>query len=108
MTNFLEVECQNCKLRDFCPKVGSSPLNMKKCKIYGGYGRTPVDAGVLSEESLALMERNGPCLNIVDIPTENSFNGTHFELTKIFAPPILHEREKVGWPFSLMYPKSHT
>lgn len=110
--NELHLECNRCKVSSHCPRNGSSPhiFNKKKilCIIVGGYGRKPVDLEILSEESKALVEKNGPCLTIATVPTTDPDSGMlYMELTKIFHQPILHERETTSFQQNALYPKSH-
>jgi hypothetical protein len=108
----LEVTCDKCKVSEFCPKSGSSPLmtpdkQIFKCKLIGGYGRVPLDMRILSEQSKKLVEKNGPCLTIAEIPEYDEPSGEVFyKVTKIFNPPILHEREKIGWNMRMIYPET--
>jgi hypothetical protein len=77
------------------------------CKIIGGYGRKPVDPAILSPESLSI-STPGSCLTIAYIPVVDKETGQIImKLTKIFAPPVLHEREKIPWNIEEMYPKPH-
>ncbi len=109
--NPLTMECSKCKVANYCPRKGSSPsfTRAKKkvlCVIVGGYGRKPLDEAALSEESKKLVEKNGPCLTIAEVPTFED-DLLVMELTKIFSPPILHEREKVDDVMSRIYPKAY-
>lgn len=79
-----------------------------KCRLVNGYGRTPVDSSILSEESLKIAQNQGPCLTIAEVPSFDEEGDFFYEITKIFSPPILHERETVNWPTNLIYPKSHS
>lgn len=95
-----------------CPEKGASPLNQGKnrvlCRLVGGYGRTPVDESILSEESKQTVSQNGPCLTIAEVPKTDESGRTVFKVVKIFSPPVLHEREQVSWHMNMIYPKSHT
>jgi hypothetical protein len=78
------------------------------CTIIGGYGRTVVRKEILSPESLARTEKDGPCMTLAEVPTVDPDSGTLYKaLTKIFHHPILHEREKTTFQQDMMYPKSH-
>lgn len=100
--NSLTVECKSCRISKYCPRCGSSPLRLPSgkmgvCRLVGGYGKKSVDISVLSKESKELFDKNGPCLTIAEIPTLDECSGLMtYQVTKIFAPPILHEREIVN------------
>jgi hypothetical protein len=63
-----------------------------------------VDPEILSEESKAIVEQNGPCLTIASIPVAEN----EMQIFKIFSPPILNDREKPQIPIDGLYPRSHT
>jgi hypothetical protein len=105
----LEMTCERCAVQNVCPKKGSSPLFISEkqifCHLIGGYGRTPVDSEILSEESKKLVIKYGPCLTIAEIP--HVYNGEiSFELIKIFSQPILSDREKTNIPLDSLQSKS--
>lgn len=106
----LDMICDRCAVAKTCPKFGSSPLIYQKkrytCLIIGGYGKTPVDESILSEVSLKLSKRNGPCLTLAQIP-EIQDETVNTVLTKIFAPPILSDHEKTNIPLDSIYPRSN-
>ncbi|OPZ34895.1 MAG: hypothetical protein BWY99_02399 [Synergistetes bacterium ADurb.BinA166] len=95
-----------------CPRKGSSPLSLPGnkralCSILGGYGRTPVDRSVLSEESAARSDADGPCLTIAVVPRLDGPSGALVHDTvKIFSPPVLHERETIPDNINRIVPKS--
>lgn len=94
----LDMTCERCAVAKTCPKQGSSPLftsgnKRVHCRILGGFGRQPVDVSILSEESRKRMEADGPCLTLAEVPVfEDGI--VAWELTKIFAEPVLNERER--------------
>jgi len=102
LPHILSVECVNCRVSSHCPKSGSSPLvlpsgQMMLCRLIGGYGKKPVDPGVLSEESKKLAVEHGPCLTIAEVPIIDECSGLEtYQITKIFSPPVLHERETLN------------
>jgi hypothetical protein len=95
---FIEMECNRCSVAKTCPRRGSSPISVEKaivkCKIIGGFGRTPVDRTVLSEESIARVDRDGPCLTIAEVPDVDEQGYVTFTVVKVFSPPCLSDREK--------------
>jgi hypothetical protein len=104
------MECTKCRVAKTCPRFGSSPLLTKGkkkvfCRIVGGYGRIPVDKEILSIESAARSEKDGPCLTIAEIPTLED-DLIIMEITKIFSHPILHERETVPDIINRIVPSS--
>ncbi len=106
----LEMICDRCAVAKSCSKFGSSPLiYLKKryvCLIIGGYGKTPVDESILSETSLKLSKRSGPCLTLAYIP-EVQEETVNTVLTKIFSPPIISDHEKTNIPLDSVYSRSH-
>lgn len=54
----------------------------------------PADKSILSIESLARVEKDGPCLTIAEVPTVDDQQIVSFDVTKIFSPPCLSDREK--------------
>lgn len=65
-----------------------------------------MDPGILSEDSRSA-SASGPCLTLAEVPTLDEDSGNViYEIVKIFAPPVLHERETVPWQIDVMYPKS--
>jgi hypothetical protein len=111
--NYLKMECAKCRVATFCPERGSSPLKspttMTYCQIVGGYGRDPVESSILSPESLEARDKNGPCLTLAYVPFyDKETEQISAKLTKIFSPPVLHERETVSWDIEAMIPKSHS
>lgn len=114
MPNVLKMDCKKCRISSSCHRFGSSPLRMPNkpaeyCQIVGGYGREPVDPMILSPESLKARDKGGPCLTIAYVPVyDEETKQVDMELTKIFAMPVLHERETISWNAEMMYPKSHT
>jgi len=112
--NSLQMECTKCKVASTCPRKGASPIVVRgsgtrkvHCYIVGGYGRTPVERRILSETSKQIADRDGPCLTIAYVPVIDELTDElQFEITKIFSPPVLHEREKVGFHMGMLYPKS--
>ncbi len=109
--NHLEIKCKDCKVSSSCPEKGSSPLNHGKnqilCRLVGGYGRTPVDESILSEESKQIVNQNGPCLTIVEVPKIDESGRTVFKVVKIFSQPVLHEREQIDWRMNMIMDKSY-
>jgi hypothetical protein len=99
LPNILLMECSKCRVAASCPKKGSSPLKLPSgqemtCRLVGGYGRNPVDQSILSEDSKKLSKEHGPCLTIAEVPILDECSGLAvYQITKIFAPPVLHERE---------------
>jgi hypothetical protein len=102
----MEMECSRFLVQKTCPKYGSSPINygqdnpifshlkIIKCRIIGGFGKQPVDESILSEESKKLIKTNGPCLTIAEVPSVDEQGYVKWEVTKIFSPPCLSDREK--------------
>ncbi len=84
------------------------PNNKKLfCHIIGGYGRDPINRALLSPESLARSETDGPCLTIAVVPTRDEETGMiQEEIVKIFAPPVKHPRETVPFNINLIYPSN--
>ncbi len=94
----LEMTCERCAVAQACPKNGSSPLFLPgakrvHCRILGGFGKQPVDLSILSEKSKALVEKNGPCLTIAEVPRLEDELVT-YETVKIFSQPVVSDREK--------------
>lgn len=108
----LDVTCDKCRVSEFCSKNGSSPVltpkkQVFKCRLVGGYGRVPIDMRIVSEQSKQLIEKNGPCLTIAEVPEYDEASGeVVYKVIKIFNPPILHEREKIGWNMRMIYPET--
>lgn len=104
------TNCKSCKVAKYCPSKGASPLDHKGvslgCRIIGGYGRVPVDERILSEESKILTKKNGNCLTIAEIPKIVN-DSVAYEVTKIFSPPVKHERETSTFIPGLITPKSY-
>lgn len=107
----LTVECSKCLVAPTCPRKGSSPAYTKAgkkvlCVLVGGYGRKPVDAEILSADSLERSLRDGPCMTIAEVPT---FEDEMFEMriTTIFAPAVLHPRETTTDIQNRLVPRSH-
>lgn len=95
---YLDMTCDRCAVAQACPKKGSSPLFVTggkriHCRILGGFGKQPVEEGVLSEESKALVAQHGPCLTIAEVPKLEDGLVLH-DVIKIFAQPVLNERER--------------
>jgi hypothetical protein len=96
----MELTCDKCALSPTCPKKGASPLitnNGKtiKCQLIGNYGAQPVEVGILSAESKARMEKDGPCTSYVEVPNYNQdAQKLVFETVIVFHPPIMHERAR--------------
>jgi hypothetical protein len=65
---------------------------MMLCQIIGGYSKTPVRPGILTDESLARSQKDGPCLSIAELPVLKG-DLIEIEVLKIFHHPVLHERE---------------
>jgi len=99
--SILTVSCQKCRIANVCPHKGSSPLitdagKRIHCNIVGGYGRTPIPRDILSEESMKLAEKYGPCMTIVELPKLDIATGFIYRVTaKVFSQPVLHEREQL-------------
>ncbi len=113
--NSLQLLCKTCKVSATCPRRGSSPLytdgnrKMLTCVLVGGYSRDPVDQSILSKESKAASEKDGPCLSIAEVPTFDRDSGKfYFEVVKVFHRPILHPREKVSQKMDAMAELSHS
>lgn len=100
--NVLSVRCTECKVASSCPQRGTSPVSIGKkvflCRLMGGYGREKVDPSILSEESKARSDRDGPCLTIAEVPEVEEQTVT-YRVVKIFHQPIVHDREKVGFDY---------
>lgn len=112
MTKTLKMECSRCAVANTCPERGISPKILNNvqlsCRIIGGYGKVPIDASVLSDESKALMEKNGPCLTVAEVPIGDDLNLIEWKVIKIFSPPVSHERETTHVVFvSDLQPKSY-
>jgi hypothetical protein len=107
----LKMECNRCKVAAFCPRRGASPLmtpdgKREFCSIIGGYGREPVDPSILSEQSKRLVESNGPCLTIAEVPVYDN-DRVETVMEKVFSPPIKHDRETVASPPESVYDGSY-
>ena len=94
---YLKMECKRCLVAKHCPKSGMSPQRLSNgidvyCRLVGGYGRTPVDEKILSEESKAKAKEHGPCLTIAEIPDVVGKDFI-FRVEKVFHPPVKHARE---------------
>jgi hypothetical protein len=87
--NAIEKSCKSCPLISGCEYVGSSPLikGDKKyyCRIIGGLAKRTVDESILSEESRIKYERNGPYLNIVEIPFKGPDDEILYNIGKVFV-----------------------
>lgn len=96
----LLTRCQDCKVAANCPKRGASPTVIGKstflCRLMDGYGREAVDPDILSAESKARSEKDGPCVTIAEVPVPDEQTVT-YSVVKIFHHPILHPREKVDF-----------
>jgi hypothetical protein len=98
--NVLMLHCLKCKVSGSCPRSGSSPLKPAAgtrekplfCRVVGGYGQSPVDRSILSEELAARSDKDGPCLTLAEVPTREPSGHVHFELVKVFHHPIVHPR----------------
>lgn len=66
-----------------------------------------MDRAVLSNETRAVSDRDGPCLTLAYVPSVDDEGHVVHVLTKVFSPPVLHDRETVPWNVEQMYPKSH-
>lgn len=96
------MTCDRCSVRPTCPRAGASPTNYPAkrpgvfyCRLVGGFGRQPIDKSILSPESLERCLKDGPCLTIAEVPTiDVANNNVYSEIVKIFAPPVLSEREQ--------------
>lgn len=112
--NVLHVQCSACRVAPTCPRNGSSPHLLQGgtkvfCRIVGGYGREPVDRSILSEESAARSDRDGPCMTFAEVPTVDPDSGhLVMQLTKVFHQPVRHERETTNLMQDMLYPKSHS
>lgn len=79
-----------------------------KCRIIGGYGRTPVDRSILSSESALRADSDGPCLTLAEVPHFED-EVLSFKLTKIFSQPVLNKREIISeQDFRAVFPQSHS
>jgi hypothetical protein len=98
MSMNINMECDECVVAQTCPRKGSSPQKHNKitlkCRIIGGFGREPVDKSVLSAESLEILNRDGPCLTIAEVPSIDEEGFVSYDVVKIFSPPCLTAREK--------------
>ena len=108
---YLDIECSKCAVSNYCTKKGSSPAYLSNgrkvlCRLVGGYGREPVDKTILSEESKKLANENGPCLTIAEVPVIVG-NDVFFELEKIFAPAVTHNRETTTLDLEIGKLRSH-
>ena len=108
----LQMTCDKCKVASTCPKKGASPFLAPKarkpvfCHILGNYGRDPVEPRMLGPESLARMQKDGPCLTLAEVPGwDEECERVQTEIVKIFSPPIRHPRESVPWNINLIHPK---
>ena len=99
LPNKLEMECGQCKVADECPARGASPLRLGsgkpvRCRLIGGYGQKPVPVDRMSDETRNVVERNGPCLTIAEVPRVDEPSGRiYFETVKIWSQPKLHPRQ---------------
>jgi hypothetical protein len=104
----LAVGCDKCKIKNYCEKYGSSPLEVNNvkypCHIINGYGREELPASKVGKSSKDWSEK-GKALTIVEHPTiiDEIFL---YEVIKVFHPPIKHDREKNIKPLSY-HPKNH-
>ncbi len=74
--------------------------------MIGGYGRLPVDPGIMSDEAREAAARSGPCLTLAEVPSVDESGRVTYELVKIFSPPVLHDREVIPWQIDMVVPKS--
>lgn len=107
----LEKTCDHCLVSKTCPRRGSSPLTHKTkkyiCRIIGGYGKTPVDESILSEDSKKIAKLNGYCITLAEVPVIQIDGAVGFELVKIFSQPIVSDRQKTNIPLDSLYAKNH-
>ena len=108
----IEMECARCPVSSTCPSRGASPTlhneGVIKCQIVGGFGRDPVDRTILSFESMAIADRDGPCLTVAEVPHIGETGQIEFQLVKIFSQPVLSTREKtMVVTMSDLEPRSH-
>lgn len=108
----LKVRCDQCKIAPTCPRRGSSPKAAGSksllCVVVGGYSRDPVSRDILSEESRAASDRDGPCLTLAEVPAVDPDSGhAYFETVKVFHHPIRHARETSNILPDAMLPRSY-
>jgi len=115
MSTPLDMTCDRCPVSNFCPKNGQSPSFLNNgarvyCKVIGGFGRTPIDEDILSENSKELIKSSGPCLTLAYVPVLKTEDGKNYEteLVKIFHPAVLSPREKIPSAIDGIYPRSHS
>jgi hypothetical protein len=77
------------------------------CRLVGGYGQSPVDESILSEESKKIAKLNGYCMTIAEVPVIQVDDNVGFEITKIFSQPIISEHQKTNIPLDSLNAKSH-
>ncbi len=113
LPNLLKMTCNKCKISKNCPSFGSSPLIISNkpvatCSLIGGYGRSPIDKSILSQESLDLSTKNGDCLTIASVPQyDEASELVFFKTVKIFSQSVTHAREKTEiWQDNII-PKNH-
>jgi len=111
--NNLKMTCNRCKVSNNCSSNGQSPLivngkNVAICELIGGYGRTPVEENILSQESLSKSRADGNCLTLAHVPSfDEESNEIIYKLVKIFHSPNFHPREKTDFWQDSVIPKNH-
>lgn len=94
----LDLICKSCKIANYCPDRGVSPLKFNQhlipCQVVGGFGRVEIPRSKISQKSLPLYEKHGKCVSFVLIPMVDEVGNLQTELKKVFHPPVLHPREK--------------
>ncbi len=78
-----------------------------RCRLIGGYGRTPVEDSILSSDSLLRKKHHGGCLTLAEVPEFDGSDRIIYTLLKIFSPANLHPREKTSMTIDSIYPRSH-
>lgn len=112
LPNIISLRCEKCKISSHCPVKGSSPMQIQDeivlCRIIGGYGKKPIRLEALSQESIELQKKHGPCFSIAEVPRIDTDSGhTYTEIVKIWHPEMFHPREKTNVVIDGMYPRSH-
>jgi hypothetical protein len=66
-----------------------------------------VDVHILSNETKKIMERDGPCLTLAEVPVSDD-GEIKFDTVMIFSSAVLSPREVTMIPHdSVLYPRSH-
>jgi len=99
LPNKLQIRCAKCKVANWCPAKGASPINLGSgkpvyCRLIGGYGQVPVPEHKMSDKTKEIAKDQGACLTIVEVPRIDESSGKlYFETILIWSQPQLHPRQ---------------